>query len=43
MNFIAYADGKSDLFQICERIGVYAKRMIPTIQKLMAAGLLEAT
>lgn len=41
VDFIAYADGKNDLFDISRSIGVSAMRLIPIIKKLEAAGLVS--
>ena len=40
-NFIAYADGRNDLVDISERIGVSVAVLIPIAEKLKKAGLLE--
>lgn len=40
VNFIAYADGRNDLFDISERIGVPVRRLIPIVEKLLANGLI---
>lgn len=40
-NLIAYADGTEDLISISTRIGVPVAELIPNIDKLCAAGLLE--
>ena len=40
-NLIAYADGTEDLIQISSRIGVPVKELIPILNKLCEAGLLE--
>lgn len=39
MDFIAYADGTQDLFQISNRIGVPVTRLHEIAQTLMAADL----
>jgi len=41
MDFIAFADGTNDLFQISNRIGVPVTRLHEIAQKLLAAGLLR--
>ena len=41
MDFIAYADGKADLIEISNRIGVPVNHLIPIIRRLQAAGLLR--
>lgn len=41
VDFIAYADGKHDLLQISEIIGVAVKELIPVIKKLLGNDLLE--
>jgi aminopeptidase-like protein len=41
VNLLAYADGTEDLLAIAERIGVYFEDLIPLVDKLTAAGLLE--
>lgn len=41
INFLAYCDGKSDLLDIAQRIGVPAWRCLPQVRKLVEAGLLE--
>lgn len=43
VDFIAYADGKHDLLQISEIIGVAVKDLIPVVEKLLQNGLLEVT
>lgn len=40
-NLIAYSDGTEDLIQISSRIGVPIKELIPLLDKLLEAGLLE--
>ena len=40
MNFIAYADGKNDLIDISNIIGVPARSLYPIIEKLEGSGLL---
>ena len=37
----AYADGKNDLFRLSELIARPVKEIIPVVQKLYDAGLLE--
>ena len=41
MNFIAYADGKNDLIDISNKIGVPVWELYPIIEKLLKADLLE--
>lgn len=41
-NFIAYADGKNDLFDISEIINVPVKNLIPVVKKLSAVDLVKA-
>lgn len=41
VDFIAYADGKHDLLEISETIGVPVKELIPIIEKLQQNELLE--
>ncbi|MBQ6976093.1 MAG: DUF4910 domain-containing protein [Selenomonadaceae bacterium] len=41
-NFIAYADGKNDLFDISEIINVPVKNLIPVVKKLSAVDLIKA-
>lgn len=43
VDFIAYADGKHDLLEISETIGVAVKELIPVIEKLRQNELLEST
>lgn len=40
-NFIAYADGQSDLIDISTRIGVPLPELIPIVEKLCESGLLD--
>lgn len=40
-NFIAYADGRRDLIEIGAKIGVPLEELIPMVEKLTAAGLLD--
>jgi aminopeptidase-like protein len=40
-NFIAYADGKNDLFEISRIIGEPIDNLLPIIQKLKDAGLIK--
>lgn len=40
-NFIAYADGRRDLIEIGAKIGVPLEELIPIVEKLTAAGLLD--
>ena len=42
VNFIAYADGKNDLFDISEIIGVPVREILPIADKLKNVGLLKA-
>lgn len=39
-NLIAYADGKNDLIDISNRIGVPVKELLPNLDKLLESGLL---
>lgn len=41
MDFIAYADGRNDLVEISDRIGVPMSTLIPIAQKLIRSGLLN--
>ena len=41
VDFIAYADGKKDLLEISNIIGVPVSHLIPVITKLTEADLLE--
>ena len=41
-NFIAYADGKNDLIDISDIIGVPIKNLLPIVEKLKTAGLIKA-
>ena len=41
VDFIAYADGKHDLIEISERIGVSVNQLIPIIRRLKEAELLR--
>lgn len=41
MQFISYSDGRRDLVEIAEKIGVYAEDCVPIIKTLTAAGLLK--
>lgn len=41
MDFITYADGQNDLFDISRIIGVSPFELIPIIQKLLDSGLLR--
>jgi aminopeptidase-like protein len=41
MNLIAYADGKNDLIDIANIVGVSAINLIPIVEKLLEADLLE--
>lgn len=43
VDFIAYADGKHDLLQISEMIGIAVKELIPIVEKLLQNGLLEVS
>lgn len=40
-DFLAYADGRNDLIDISDRIGVKVKDIIPIVNELMGHGLLE--
>jgi len=40
-NLIAYADGERDLIEISTKIGVPLVELIPIVEKLVAAGLLD--
>ena len=40
-NFIAYADGRNDLFDISNLIGVSTEALIPIVEKLRTGGLIE--
>ena len=41
IDFIAYADGKNDLFDISDKIGVSISRLLPIVEKLVKNGLVE--
>lgn len=41
VNFIAYADGKNDLIDISEKIGVPVKELVPVVKKLMENDLVS--
>ena len=41
VNFIAYADGKNDLFDISKRIGVAPFDLIPIVKRLEENGLIR--
>ena len=41
VNFIAYADGKNDLFDISKRIGVAPFDLIPIVKRLGKNGLIR--
>jgi aminopeptidase-like protein len=41
MNFLAYCDGKNDLFAVSEIIGVSVSELIPVARKLRDAGLIK--
>ena len=41
VNFIAYADGTNDLFDISNLIGVSTEALIPIVEKMRACGLIE--
>lgn len=42
INLLAYCDGKNDVLDLANRIGVPAWRCLPQIRKLLEGGLLEA-
>ncbi len=41
LNFLSYADGTRDLFEVCDVIGISVSEAIETAQTLMRAGLIE--
>ena len=41
MNFIAYADGKNDLIDISNKIGVAVKDLVKIVEKLAINDLME--
>lgn len=41
MDFMAYADGRNDLIEISDRIGVSVKDLIPIIEILKEINLIE--
>lgn len=41
INVLAYCDGKNDVLDVAERIGVPAWRCLPQVRKLVESGLLE--
>ena len=42
MNLLAYADGRNDLIDISQRIGVPVQQLYPILEKLIQADLLCA-
>ena len=43
MNLIAYADGTNSLLDIANKINVYMGDLIPIVENLVSADVLEAT
>jgi hypothetical protein len=42
MNLLAYADGRGDLLAIAERIGADVLDLVPLVENLLEAGVIEA-